>query len=57
VVLLLLGVGGRAPRVRRERAGRARDWLAEAGVRGVRPWHVVALCGALGVPVGLACSP
>jgi tight adherence protein B len=53
VVLLVLGVGGRAGRVRRERAGRARDWLAQAGVRGVRPWHVVALCGALGVLVGL----
>jgi tight adherence protein B len=53
MVLLVLGVGGRAGQVRRERAGRARDWLAQAGVRGVRPWHVVALCGALGVPVGL----
>jgi tight adherence protein B len=53
VVLLALGVGGRASAARRKEAGRARDWLAQAGVRGVRPWHVVVLCGALGVPVGL----
>ena len=53
VVLLTLGLSGAARPLRRERAGRARDWLAQAGVRGVRPWHVVKLCGALGAAAGL----
>jgi tight adherence protein B len=53
VVLLVLGLSGTARQARRERAGRARDWLAQAGVRRVRPWQVVALCGALGGAAGL----
>ena len=53
VVLLTLGLSGAARPPRRDRAGRARDWLAQAGVRGVRPWHVVTLCGALGAAAGL----
>jgi tight adherence protein B len=53
VVLVALGLGGRTRAARRERTGRARDWLAQAGVRGVRPWQVVALCGALGGVAGL----
>ena len=52
VVLVALGVAT-AGRVRRQRAGRAREWLAQAGVRGVRPWHLLALCGALAAPAGL----
>jgi tight adherence protein B len=54
VVLLALGVGGAARPGRRPGvAGRAGDWLAQAGVRGVRPWHLVALCCALAAPAGL----
>jgi Flp pilus assembly protein TadB len=53
VVLLTLGLRGTPARPARRRAGRARDWLAQAGVRGVRPWQVVALCGALGGAAGL----
>jgi tight adherence protein B len=53
VVLLTLGLRPMARPARRERAGRARDWLAQAGVRGVRPWQVVALCGALGAAAGV----
>jgi tight adherence protein B len=53
VVLLTLGLSGAARPARRDRAGRARDWLAQAGVRGVRPWHVATLCGALGATAGL----
>jgi len=53
VVLLTLGLSGAARPLRRERAGRARDWLAQAGVRGVRPWQVAVLCGALGAAAGV----
>jgi tight adherence protein B len=54
VVLLALGVGGAARPARRPGvAGRASDWLAQAGVRGMRPWHLVALCCALAAPAGL----
>jgi tight adherence protein B len=53
VVLLVLGLGGTARPAPRERAGRARDWLAQAGMRGVRPWQVAMLCGALGATAGL----
>jgi tight adherence protein B len=53
VVLVALGIGGTTPPAGPPRAGRARQWLAQAGVRGVRPWHLAALCGALGSAAGL----
>jgi tight adherence protein B len=33
--------------------GRFQDWTTQAGVRGIRPWHVVAVCGGSGVAAGL----
>jgi hypothetical protein len=57
VVLVALGFGGAGGRARPERAGRAQRWLAQAGVRGARPWHLAALCLALGPPPGWSCSP
>jgi tight adherence protein B len=56
LVLLALGVdGGRARAARTRRwAGCFHDWAAQAGVRGVRPGHVVAVCGGLGSAAGLA---
>jgi tight adherence protein B len=53
VVLVALGFGGAGGRARPERAGRAQRWLAQAGVRGARPWHLAALCLALGTAAGL----
>jgi tight adherence protein B len=53
LVLLALGIGGTVAPARPRRAGRAQQWLAQAGVRGVRPWHLAALCGALGSAAGL----
>jgi tight adherence protein B len=53
VVLLALGIGGAAAPARPPRPGRAQQWLAQAGVRGARPWHLAALCGALGSAAGL----
>jgi tight adherence protein B len=55
LVLLVSGSGGPAPRVRSRRwTGRFRDWTTQAGVRGVRPWHVIAVCGGSGLAAGLA---
>ena len=55
LVLLGLGVEGRArPARRRPWVGRFRDWAIQAGVGGVRPWHVVAVCGGSGVAAGVA---
>jgi tight adherence protein B len=55
MVLLGLGLEGRAGNVRPRRwAGRFQDWATQAGVRGARPWHVVAVCGGSGLAVGLA---
>jgi tight adherence protein B len=34
--------------------GRFQDWATQAGVRGVRPWHVVAVGGGSGLAAGLA---
>ena len=55
--LVLLGLGVD----RRTRPGRSRqwlrrfqDWAIQAGVRGVRPWHVVAVCGGAAAAAGLA---
>jgi tight adherence protein B len=55
LVLLGLGVDGRtgAGRPRRWR-GRFQDWATQAGVRGVRPWQVAAVCGGTGLAAGLA---
>jgi len=55
LVLVGLGVDGR-PRTARSRrwAGRFQDWATQAGVRGVRLWHVVAVLGGAGVAVGVA---
>jgi tight adherence protein B len=54
VVLVALGAGaGGAARAGR-RAERFRDRMAQAGVRGVRLAHLVALCCALGLVAGLA---
>ena len=33
---------------------RFQDWAAPAGIRGVRPWHVVAVCGGSGMAAGTA---
>jgi tight adherence protein B len=55
LVLLGLGGGGPGPRCRPWRwSGRFHDWTTQAGVRGVRPWHVVAVCGGSGLAAGLA---
>ena len=66
LVLVGLGLGGwardgRAPdgrgRVPDGRAwqsmGRFADWTAQVGIRGVRPWHVAAMCGGSGLTAGL----
>jgi hypothetical protein len=54
LVLLALGVDGRTRAVRSRRAARFQDWAIQAGVRGVRPGHVVAACGGTGAVAGLA---
>jgi tight adherence protein B len=53
LVLLALGVRGGGASGTRHRAGRLLDWMAQAGVRGVRPWQLVAFCGATGLAAGL----
>jgi len=55
LVLAGLGLDGR-PRAAGPRrwAGRFQDWATQAGVRGVRLWHVVAVCGGAGAAVGVA---
>ena len=55
LVLVGLGMDGRAKVVRSRRwAGRFQEWATQAGVRGVRLWHVVAVCGGAGLIVGVA---
>jgi tight adherence protein B len=55
LVLLVLGSNGRAPATRPRRWTRSfHDWTTQAGIRGVRPWHVVAVCGGSGAAAGLA---
>src|SRR5215216_5306094 len=55
LVLLGLGVDGRERPARPRRwRGRLQDWATQAGVRGVRPWHVVAVCGGSGLAAGAA---
>jgi tight adherence protein B len=56
LVLLGMGFDGRTRDARRSRrwVGRFQDWATQAGVRGVRPWHVVAVCGGSGLAAGLA---
>lgn len=45
---------GQATDVRERRwVGRFADWTTQAGVRGVRPWHVAAVCGGSGLAAGL----
>src|SRR4029450_3810093 len=53
LVLAGRGIDGR-PRAAGPRrwAGRFQDWATQAGVRGVRLWHVVAGCGGAGAGVG-----
>jgi len=44
LVLLGLGVDGRVrPAGTRRWTGRFQDWATQAGVRGVRPWHVAGV--------------
>jgi tight adherence protein B len=54
--LVLLGLGidprARAPRSGRS-AARFQDWATQAGIRGIRPGQVVALCGGSGSAAGL----
>jgi tight adherence protein B len=48
VVLIVLGVTGPVrPRRRRLPGPRLTEWLVQAGVAGVAPWHLVALCTAV----------
>ncbi len=55
LVLLGLGVDGRTrPGRPRQWLRRFQDWAIQAGVRGVRPWHVVAVCGGAAAAAGLA---
>ena len=55
LVLLGLGVDGRIrPAGPRRWMGRYQDWATQAGVRGVRLWHVVAVCGGSGLAAGAA---
>ncbi|HET9556681.1 MAG TPA: hypothetical protein VFS70_06045, partial [Actinomycetota bacterium] len=55
LVLVGLGLDGRSREGRERRwVGRFGDWTTQAGVRGVRPWHVVAVCGGSGLAAGLA---
>jgi hypothetical protein len=55
LVLVGLGVDGRARAAGSQQwAGRFQDWATQAGVRGVRLWQVVAVCGGAGVAVGVA---
>src|ERR671918_1208915 len=55
LVLLGLGLDGRPRNARPRRwAGRFQDWSTQAGVRGVRPWQVAAVCGGSGLAAGLA---
>src|SRR5215208_396938 len=55
LVLVGLGADGRAKGSGSRRwTGRFQDWATQAGVRGVRLWQVVAVCGGAGVAVGMA---
>jgi tight adherence protein B len=55
LVLLALGADGRTRTIRsRPWAGRFQDWATQAGIRGVRPGQVVAVCGGAGSAAGLA---
>ena len=55
LVLLGLGVDGRVRPARPRRwTGSFQDWATQAGVRGVRPWQVLAVCGGSGLAVGVA---
>jgi hypothetical protein len=50
LVLVGLGADGRAEASGPRRwAGRFQDWATQAGVRGVRLWQVVAVCGGAAV--------
>src|SRR4029450_8082316 len=55
LVLAGLGIDGR-PRAAGPRrwVGRVQDWATQAGGRGGRGWHVVAVCGGAGAAVGVA---
>ena len=54
VLLIGLGASGRPGRPRDRRSGRRTGaWLAEAGVRGVPPGLLLALCAGLGLAAGL----
>ena len=55
LAVLGLGVDGRVRPVRSRRwMGGFQDWAAQAGIRGVRPWHVVAVSGGSGLAAGMA---
>jgi tight adherence protein B len=54
LVLVGLGIEGRGRGARSRRwAGRFQDRATQAGVRGVRPWHVAAVCGGSALAAGL----
>ena len=55
LVLLGLGVDGRVRPARPRRwTPRFQEWATQAGVRGVRPWHVAGVCGGSGLAAGAA---
>ena len=55
LVLLGLGASGRSRPARSGRwVPRFQDWATQVGVCGVRPWHVVGVCGGVGSAAGLA---
>jgi tight adherence protein B len=55
LMLLALGASGTVRPVRSRRwAGRFGEWATQAGVRGVRLGHLVAVCGGVALAAGLA---
>jgi tight adherence protein B len=54
LLLVFLGLDGQARPARSGRwAARFRDWATQAGVRGIRPGHVAAVCGGSGSLAGV----
>ena len=54
LVLILLGLRRPAePPPDKEPRRRLEEWMSQAGLQGVRPGHLIAFCGGLGLVVGL----